>query len=99
MAAEANLVRRVLRELNSWPQTRAIKMHGSAYTRQGAPDIQGCTHGRMFVIEVKSKGKTPTKIQHYELRQWELAGAEVGWTDTFEGAVMIARRCQTSMPA
>jgi len=92
MAAEANLVRRILRELNSWPLTRAVKLHGSSYSRAGAPDIQGCTHGRMFVIEVKSRGKTPTKIQRYELRQWEQAGATVGWADTFEGAIAIARR-------
>ncbi len=93
MAAEANLVRRILRELNSWPRTRAVKLHGSAYTRAGSPDIWGCTSGRLFVIEVKALGKTPTKIQHYELRQWEQAGATVGWSDTFEGAIAIARRC------
>ena len=93
MAAEANLVRRILRELNSWPQTRAVKLHGSAYTRAGSPDILGCQSGRLFVIEVKSKGKTPTEIQHYELRQWELAGATVGWADNFDDAIAIARGC------
>lgn len=91
MAAEANLVRRILRELNSWPRTRAVKLHGSAYTRAGAPDILGCTYGRLFVIEVKSKGKIPTKIQRYELRKWAEAGATVGWADTFDGAIAIAR--------
>ncbi len=65
MASEASLVRRVLRELNSWERTRAVKMHGSAYTRAGTPDILGCTHGRFFVLEAKVVGKTPSKIQRY----------------------------------
>ena len=97
-ARESSLVRRVLRELNSWPQTRAVKMHGSAYTRQGTPDILGCTHGRFFVIELKASGKTPSKIQRYELRQWEQAGATVGWADNFDDAVGIARGCQVVDP-
>ena len=91
---EKNLTNRVLDELNSWPQTEAIKKHGSMYSLLGDPDIFGCTHGRMFVIEMKAPGETPSKIQHYRLCKWEQAGATVGWTDTFEGAVAIARRCE-----
>jgi Holliday junction resolvase len=91
---EKNLTDRVLDELNSWPQTEAIKKHGSMYGKVGDPDIFGCTQGRTFLIEMKRPGETPSKIQRYRLRKWKQAGAIVGWADTFEGAIGIVRGCQ-----
>ena len=87
MASESALVRRVLRELNSWPNTRAVKMHGSPYTRRGQADICGCHYGRMFLLEMKLPGKKPTILQAKELERWERTGAVTGWFDTFEGAI------------
>ena len=91
MASEKSLVNRVLRELNSWDHTKAIKIHGSLYGRVGTPDILGCTHGRMFTLEAKSIGKSPSKIQHHELRQWELAGATVRWFTSYQDAIDTVR--------
>ncbi len=91
MAAEKNLVNRVLAELNSWPQTEAIKKHGSIYSIRGDPDIFGCTRGRMFVLEGKAPGKSPSKVQLSRMRKWRAAGAIVGTFDTFDGAISIVR--------
>ncbi len=91
MAKESALVRRVVAEFNSWPATRAVKIHGSMFGRVGDPDIWGCTHGRMFVLEGKLPGKRPRTIQRIELKRWEKAGAIVGWFTTLEEAIEIVR--------
>ena len=87
MASEAALVRRILRELNSWPNVRAIKHHGSPYTRKGEPDIYGCVSGLLFLLEIKLPGNKPTVLQYKALRDWKAAGAVTGWFDTYEGAI------------
>jgi len=89
--SEKRLVNRILHELNSWPQTKALKLHGSIFSETGTADILGCIHGRMFMIEVKAIGKTPSKIQCVRMHQWKAAGAHVGWTDQFDTAIAIAR--------
>lgn len=88
---EANLVRRVLAELNSWPQTYAVKNHGSPYTRRGEPDISGCRLGQAFLLELKAPGKKPTVLQARALERWAQAGATVGWADNFDEAIEIVR--------
>jgi hypothetical protein len=89
---EASLVRRVLRTVNSWPQTRAVKMHGSRFGRHGDPDIWGCRYGRMFLLEMKAPGEKPTPSQYSELRKWERAGAATEWADNFDDAVAFVRK-------
>jgi hypothetical protein len=96
MASETALVRRVLRELNSWPNTHAVKMHGSPYGVRGRADIWGCRYGRMFLLEMKSPGKKPKKLQAKELERWGRAGAVTGWYDTFEGAIDRIRSIDSS---
>jgi hypothetical protein len=92
---ESTLTNRVLTELNSWPETEAIKKHGSVYSIAGDPDIFGCLRGRTFVLEAKVPGKKPKAIQNYRLRQWKKAGATVGWFDTFDDAIAIVRGMQS----
>ena len=73
---ESTLVRNMLQTLNSYPDCKAIKVHGSEFTESGTPDIIGCWRGRMFVIEVKAtKTGKPTAIQQTRLAQWRAAGA------------------------
>ncbi len=87
MGPEALLVRRILKELNSWPQTRAVKMHGSPYGRRGDPDIWGCRYGQMFLLELKAKGKKPTLTQLKQLGHWARVGATAGCFDDYEKAI------------
>jgi len=88
---EANLVKRVLAELNSWPRTYAVKNHGSPYTRRGEPDICGCRSGQAFHLEIKAPGKKPTVLQRKALERWAAAGATVGWFDNADGAIALVR--------
>ena len=74
---ESTLVRRILRELNTAPRTKAIKIYGNAYGSAGEPDIIGAANGRMFAIEAKVGAGKPTKLQEFRLEQWEAAGARV----------------------
>lgn len=54
---------------------RAIKTHGSAYSRLGTPDVIGCIDGRMYALEVKTATGRASERQLFELRQWRAAGA------------------------
>lgn len=74
-ARESTITRAILRELNKLPNCRAVKLHGSAYSNAGEPDIYGCISGRMFVIEVKRPSENPTRLQEWTLNQWSRAGA------------------------
>jgi hypothetical protein len=73
-ALESEIVAAILAYLKSLPCTKAYKLHGSIYLGK-APDIIGCTHGRMFVIEAKVPGQEPDPGQAAELRHWAAAGA------------------------
>lgn len=88
---EANLVRRVLAELNSWPDTYAIKTHGSRFGRAGTPDILGSRYGQIFLLELKAPGRKPTVIQRKELARWRASGARADWFDSFDAAVDFVR--------
>jgi hypothetical protein len=91
MASERALVKRIIAELNSWPHTRAVKVHGSSYGRVGDPDIWGSRFGKMFLLEMKMPGKKPTKIQAVELERWKRTGAVTGWYDNFDEAIARVR--------
>ena len=65
----------ILKWLNSLPNTKAIKVHGSQYMEAGTPDIICVHHGTPYFLEAKQPGKKPTKIQKHRLSQWTEAGA------------------------
>ena len=59
----------------------AIKVHGSAYSEAGTPDINGCYKGLSIWIEAKTPGQKPSALQRSRLRTWEKAGALTMWCD------------------
>lgn len=79
MGFEGNFQSTVLRYLNSLPGCRAENVSGNA-NQSGRPDINGCYHGRMFKIELKTPDNKneATKKQRLELRKWKNAGCAVG---------------------
>ena len=95
---EANLVRRTLKALNALPGTRAVKNHGSPFSRVGTPDIVGCTRGLFFTLEAKSKGKHPRKIQLVELERWRRAGALALWFDSIDTAIDAVKNLRAIPP-
>ena len=50
-----------------------IKMHGSAFSLKGTPDVLALKDGRAVWMEVKRPGQHPTKVQ--QMRMLELEGA------------------------
>ena len=88
--SETRLVRAILAALNARPNTKAIKVHGSAFMEAGTPDIIG-SDGRMFAIEVKRPGEKvkPGGIQEKRLAEWAAAGARVGVATTVDEATKI----------
>lgn len=86
---ESSLTTRIIKYLNSLPGCKAEKRHGSQYSEAGAPDINACYQGRSVQIEVKRPGEKPTRIQLKRLREWQEAGAVVGWVTDLEGVKKI----------
>ena len=93
---ESRQTKRIVDELNSWPHTYAIKIHGSQYSKRGTPDILWTTHGRAFVIEDKIKPNIPTKLQVTELNKWAAAGAASTWVQTFDQAIAFVDKLRKS---
>ena len=83
MPKEQALVNRVLAEFRS-RGCEAVKIHGGAFGIDGEPDIHACIAGRFAAVELKQRGKKPTKRQHYRLRRWRESGALAEWFDNFE---------------
>jgi len=83
---ETRLQKKMVKRIENLPcPSRARKMHGSAFTRAGEPDIDAVICGIPLKIEVKMPGNTPTKLQTQRILEWAAAGAVAGWCDTMEG--------------
>lgn len=78
MGRESNFQSSVLAYLNGLPGCKAENVSGNA-NQSGRPDINGCFHGRMFKIELKSPdhGYTTSKKQQLELRKWANVGCVI----------------------
>lgn len=58
------------RSLGWW----ACKMHGSAYSMAGLPDVLCIKGGRAVWLEAKRPGEEPTKVQLHRIRELAAAG-------------------------
>lgn len=47
----------------------AVKLHGSAYSLAGIPDVMCLKDGKAYFIEFKRPGEDPTKLQQHRLRE------------------------------
>jgi Holliday junction resolvase len=47
----------------------AVKLHGSAYSLAGIPDVLCLRDGKAYFIEFKRPGEEPTKIQQHRIRE------------------------------
>jgi Holliday junction resolvase len=74
---EAEVVRRMLKRLNSIDGVYAIRTHGGSFQQKGTPDVLGCAHGHFFAIEAKRDAKEkPTEAQLYNLKKFRRAGGK-----------------------
>jgi len=71
---EAEIVRRMLKRLNSIDGVYAIRTHGGTFQQKGTPDIIGCAHGLFFAIEAKKTAReNPSDAQKYNLKKFRQA--------------------------
>ena len=75
-----NTIRSFLKSIGA----KIIKIHGSAFTQAGIPDLIGCYAGRTLAFEVKKPGGRLTKLQDHELAEWRKAGAIAGKVESVE---------------
>lgn len=92
---ERTLIGRVLRRLNGLGFCKAVKVHGSAFTEVGTPDIFGCYRGRAFLIEVKTPVGTTTKIQRRRQFEWQMAAAQVATISDLNDLEVFVRGLQS----
>jgi len=72
---EAEVVRRMIKRLNSLPGVYCFRTHGGTFQQKGTPDIVGTAHGRFFAIEAKRTAREkPTEAQLYNLKKLRQAG-------------------------
>lgn len=90
--SETAIVAEMLKWLNVQPLCHARKVHQSAVTGSGEPDLLICWRGRMVVVEVKRPGEHPTRKQLRRLLTWQEAGALVGWATSLDDLRMILAR-------
>ena len=88
--SEGEFVRKLLKELNSRENTKAVKINTGSYGRSGEPDIMGSHCGLFFAIEVKLGYNIPTALQRKRLAEWADAGATTGVITHYEGIDIAA---------
>ena len=85
MGLESTFQSRALDYLNQLPGCKAENVSGNA-SQSGRPDINGCFHGRMFKLELKTPDNKykASKKQLIELRKWKSVGCVVGVVYTMD---------------
>jgi len=82
--AESTIVDELLGWLNMHHRVYARKIHQTAITGSGEPDLDICWHGRAVKIEVKRPGQKPTPAQRRRMMVWRDAGALVDWVSSLD---------------
>lgn len=89
---ESTLVVKIKKSLEA-KGAKVLKVHGSALTEAGTPDLIGCYQGRCFCLEVKRDEKhKPTALQLLRLVQWREAGAKTGVVWSVEMALEVMKK-------
>lgn len=65
-----------------WYVVKTIKL-----SVNGLPDIFAWKDGQGLMIEVKSEGKKPSKIQEYRIREVQEYGVKAFYCDTYESFI------------
>lgn len=82
--AESTIVDELLGWLLVQHKVYARKVHQTAVTGSGEPDLDICWHGRAVKIEVKRPGQKPTPAQRRRMMVWRDAGALVDWVTSLD---------------
>lgn len=71
---EADIVKAVMKYLETVPGCFCWKEHGGMYGTAGIPDIIACINGHFYGFEVKTESGKPTKLQEATIRKILAAG-------------------------
>lgn len=74
MAKEKRFENKVKAYLKSHDMWYIKYWAGSAFTKDGIPDILACINGQFYGIELKGEGGTPTLLQIVNLRKIRKSG-------------------------
>lgn len=93
MASESTISTSIIKWINSLDNAWAIKIHSSAMTGRGTPDIAAVVEGKAIWLETKTpdKGSNTTPIQRHNLWRLSEAGAIVGTPRTLSEAKRIIK--------
>jgi hypothetical protein len=64
--------------INLSPNSFVVKVHGSALSRRGLPDLIGSYRGTPFAVEIKQPGNYPSKLQRKWLDKFKAGGYVTG---------------------
>ena len=78
---EQQLQTKIIKHLdkNGFYTVKTIKLN-----KNGLPDIFAFKEGKTIMIEVKSKGKKPSKLQEYRIEEVKKYGVISFYVDSFE---------------
>jgi len=111
MPTESSIVASILKRLNTISGVRAVKRHGSPFSRKGEPDIDCVVRTKVRIcgaavsvcfgvsvkLEVKRPGEKPTAIQELEMQKWRDVGCVVAVVSSAIEAEKIVRNLQGDM--
>jgi len=83
MPAESQLILKIKNRVIK-DKGLVYKMTASNFSVLGLPDLLIFHKGKTFLLEVKAKGKKPTKIQLQRINEINKAGGLAFWTDSME---------------
>jgi len=81
MESEKTLQPKIIKHLKKegWYVVKTIKL-----SVNGLPDIFAFKDGKTVMIEVKSEGKKPSKIQDFRIREVQEYGVKAFYCDTYQ---------------
>lgn len=71
---EKEFQRKVIKYLNSLPNTWFFKVWGGGYQKAGIPDLICCMSGIFVAIELKADDGKPTALQKFNINKINAAG-------------------------
>jgi len=77
---------------------KVYKLHGSAFSVVGAPDLIGSAFGFPVALEVKRPGEKPTPKQVYELNEWARRGWLTGVVTSVQDLMNLIQERRSNGP-
>ena len=89
MESEKKLQPKIIKylEADGFYTIKTIKLN-----KNGLPDIIGWKDGRCVMVEVKSTGKKPSKLQEFRINEVKDFGVYAFWCDSFDMFLRLIKK-------